>query len=63
MAELVTKTDLRLAFDNLGLRLTIRTGVIAAGLTILGAVLKLPLMPLPLLGRKWRKIPTPHIYS
>jgi hypothetical protein len=42
MAELVTKTDLQLALDNLALRLTVRTGVmIAAGLTILGAVLKL----------------------
>ena len=42
MAELVTKLDLQLALDNLALRLTVRTGVmIAAGLTILGAVLKL----------------------
>ena len=42
MAELVTKTDLQLALDNLALRLTVRTGVmIAAGSTILGAVLKL----------------------
>jgi hypothetical protein len=42
MAELVTKADLQLALDNLALRLTVRTGVmIAAGLTILGAVLKL----------------------
>jgi hypothetical protein len=42
MAELVTKADLQLALDNLALRLTVRTGVMmAAGLTILGAVLKL----------------------
>ena len=42
MAELVTKSDLQLALDNLALRLTVRTGVmLAAGLTILGAVLKL----------------------
>jgi len=42
MAELVTKADLQLALDNLALRLTVRTGVmIAAGLTILGAVLKI----------------------
>lgn len=42
MAELVTEADLQLALDNLALRLTVRTGVmIAAGLTILGAVLKL----------------------
>ena len=42
MAELVTKADLQLALDNLALRLTVRTGaLLAAGLTILGAVLKL----------------------
>lgn len=42
MAELVTKADLQLALDNVALRLTIRMGVmLAAGLTILGAVLKL----------------------
>jgi hypothetical protein len=42
MAELVTKADLQLALDNIALRLTVRTGVmLAAGLTILGAVLKL----------------------
>jgi hypothetical protein len=42
MAELVTKANLQLALDNIALRLTVRTGVmLAAGLTILGAVLKL----------------------
>jgi hypothetical protein len=42
MAELVTKADLQLALDNLALRLTVRTGVmLAAGLSILGVVLKL----------------------
>jgi hypothetical protein len=42
MAELVTKADLQLALDDIALRLTVRTGVmLAAGLTILGAVLKL----------------------
>ena len=42
MAELVTKADLQLALDNIAFRLTVRTGVmLAAGLTILGAVLKL----------------------
>ena len=49
MAELVTKTDLQTALthvdtklDNLGLRLTVRLGVLlAAGIAILGAVIKL----------------------
>lgn len=42
MLELVSKTDLQLALDNLALRLTVRVGVmLAAGLSILGAVLKL----------------------
>jgi hypothetical protein len=42
MAELVTKTDLTLALDNLALRLTVRTGVmLAAGLSIFAAVLGL----------------------
>jgi hypothetical protein len=42
MAELVTKTDLVLALDNLALRLTVRLGVmLAAAITILGAILKL----------------------
>ena len=49
MVELATKTDLlatvqelRTAMENLGLRLTVRVGImLAAGLTLLGAVLKL----------------------
>jgi hypothetical protein len=42
MVELVTKTDLALALDNLALRLTVRLGVmLAAAITILGAILKL----------------------
>ncbi len=49
MVELATKTDLlataqelRTALENLGLRLTVRVGImLAAGLTLLGAVLKL----------------------
>ena len=49
MAELVTKADLQTAIthvdaklDNLGLRLTVRLGaLLAAGIAILGAILKL----------------------
>jgi len=49
MAELVTTTDLQTVLthvdaklDNLGLRLTVRLGVLlAAGIAILGAVIKL----------------------
>jgi hypothetical protein len=49
MAELVTKTDVQAALthvdaklDNLGLRLTVRLGVLlAAGIAILSAVIKL----------------------
>ena len=49
MAELVTKADLQTALthvdtklDNLGLRLTVRLGVLlAAGIAILGAIVKL----------------------
>jgi len=49
MAELVTKADLQTALthvdaklDNLGLRLTVRLGVLlAAGVALLGAVIKL----------------------
>jgi len=49
MAELVTKTDLQTALthvdaklDNLGLRLTVRLGVLlAAGIALLGAIIKL----------------------
>ncbi len=53
MVELVTKSDLlattqalqaeiRNVEENLGLRLTVRVGImLAAGLTLLGAVLKL----------------------
>lgn len=42
MNELVTKEDLRMAVELITLRLTIRMGVmLAAGLTLLGAVLKL----------------------
>jgi biopolymer transport protein ExbB/TolQ len=37
------RRELEAAIDNLGLRLTVRMGVmLAAGLTLLGAVLKLP---------------------
>jgi hypothetical protein len=42
MNELVTKEDLRLPLETQTLRLTVRMGVmLAAGLTLLGAVLKL----------------------
>ena len=49
MAELVTKTDLQVAveqtktaLDHMALRLTVRFGaMIAAGITILGAFVKL----------------------
>ena len=49
MAELVTKTDLQTALthvdaklDNLGLRLTVRLGaLLAAGIAVLGALIKL----------------------
>ena len=42
MLDLVTKSELREAFDTQTLRLTVRMGVLlAAGLSILGAVLKL----------------------
>jgi hypothetical protein len=42
MNELVTKEDLRIAIDLITLRVTVRMGVmLAAGLTLLGAVLKL----------------------
>jgi hypothetical protein len=49
MAELVTKSDLQTALahvdaklDNLGLRLTVRLGVLlAAGIAVPGAILKL----------------------
>jgi hypothetical protein len=42
MNELVTKEDLRGALETQTLRLTVRMGVmLAAGLTILGVVLKL----------------------
>ena len=49
MAELVTKADLQTALshvdaklDNLGLRLTVRLGVLlAGGIALLGAVIKL----------------------
>ena len=45
MMELVSRTDLQLALDNLALRLTVRTGImLAAGLSlviaILGALIK-----------------------
>lgn len=45
MLELVTRDDLQVALDNLGLRLTVRMGLmIAAGLSlavaILGALIK-----------------------
>jgi hypothetical protein len=43
MLDLVTKSELREALDTQTLRLTVRMGVLlAAGLSILGAVLKLP---------------------
>jgi hypothetical protein len=42
MNELVTKEDLRTALETQTLRLSVRMGVmLAAGLTILGAVLRL----------------------
>ena len=42
MNELVTKEDLRIAVELITLRLTVRMGVmLATGLTLLGAVLKL----------------------
>jgi hypothetical protein len=42
MLDLVTKSELRDALDTQTLRLTVRMGVLlAAGLSILGAVLKL----------------------
>jgi len=42
MNELITKEDLRLALETQTLRLSMRMGVIlAAGLTLLGAVLRL----------------------
>jgi hypothetical protein len=42
MNELITKEDLRLALETQTLRLSVRMGVIlAAGLTLLGAVLRL----------------------
>jgi len=42
MSELVTKQDLTLALDNVTLRLTVRLGLLlAAGIAILGAVIKL----------------------
>jgi hypothetical protein len=42
MSELVTKQDLALALDNVALKLTVRLGVLlAAGIAILGAVIKL----------------------
>jgi hypothetical protein len=41
MNELVTKEDLRTALETQTLRLSVRMGVMLAGLTILGAVLKL----------------------
>jgi hypothetical protein len=45
MMELVSRTDLQVALDNLALRLTVRTGImLAAGLSlviaILGALIK-----------------------
>jgi hypothetical protein len=43
MLDLVTRSELREALDTQTLRLTVRMGVLlAAGLSILGAVLKLP---------------------
>jgi hypothetical protein len=42
MLDLVTKSELREALDTQTLRLTVRMGILfAAGLSILGAVLKL----------------------
>jgi hypothetical protein len=42
MLELVTKEDLRLALDNLALRITVRMGVmLAAAVAILGTLQKL----------------------
>jgi hypothetical protein len=42
MNELVTKEDLRIAVETITLRLTVRMGMmLATGLTLLGAVLKL----------------------
>jgi hypothetical protein len=42
MIELVTKSDLTLALDNLALRLTVRMGVIGAAIVgILASVIKL----------------------
>jgi hypothetical protein len=39
MAELVTKEDLRLALDNLALRLTVRLGLmLAAAVAVLGTL-------------------------
>jgi hypothetical protein len=39
MMELVSKTDLQLALDNLALRLTVRTGImLAAGLSLAVAI-------------------------
>lgn len=41
MQELVTREDLRLALDNLALRLTVRTGVIVAGaVAVLGTLIQ-----------------------
>jgi hypothetical protein len=40
MMELVSKTDLQLALDNLALRLTVRTGImLAAGLSLAVAII------------------------
>jgi hypothetical protein len=42
MGELVTRSDLQAAMDNLSLRLTLRLGVmLAAGVAILAAIIKL----------------------
>ena len=42
MGELVTKQDLALALDNATLKLTVRLGaMLAAGIAVLGALLKL----------------------
>jgi hypothetical protein len=42
MSELVTKQDLALALDNATLKLTVRLGaMLAAGVALLGAILKL----------------------
>ena len=42
MSELVTKQDLALALDNATLKLTVRLGaMLAAGVAVLGAVIKL----------------------